>query len=234
MYRDVVVDYDIIVVDDIVVPDSLDVAGVVDDDASVGEIQESLPLTILPFEPVEHAILLSDDGSVGETQESLPLIVPDPEPVLSPDQDDATFTVLEPLGTYQDGKDDISSEFLGNTMEVVHFDCSGCDMSFDSCSIYIDIVSDTSHTTCVQGMHPFLFSVQEFFRYFICSQSRKDAFYHLKKALTFYAIMKILEWTLQLNRLRPPEKIFKEAKVEGAFFTSPKTIPLPEWLLELN
>ncbi|XP_042376092.1 uncharacterized protein LOC121969871 [Zingiber officinale] len=96
LYRDVVVDSDYVVVDDIVVSDVLDVAGDIDDDGSVGETQESLPMIILP--PVELFIVPSDDGSVGETQESLPLVVPDPEPVLSPDQDDATFTILEPSG----------------------------------------------------------------------------------------------------------------------------------------
>ncbi|XP_042387346.1 uncharacterized protein LOC121979387 [Zingiber officinale] len=96
LYCDVVVDPDNIFVDDIVVSDSLDVAGIGDDDGSIGETQESLPSIILP--PVEPFIVPSDDGSVGETQESLSLIVPDPEPVLSPDQDDATFTILEPPG----------------------------------------------------------------------------------------------------------------------------------------
>ncbi|XP_042412715.1 uncharacterized protein LOC122001823 [Zingiber officinale] len=161
LHCDVVVDPDNVVVDDIVVSDVLDVAGDIFDDGSVGEIQESLPSIILP--PIEPFILLNDDGSVGETQESLPLIEPDPEPVLSPDQDNVAFTVLDPPGIFQDGKVDISSEFLGNTKEVVHFDCSGCDMSFDSCSVDFVNISNPSHTACVQELHPFFFSVQEFF-----------------------------------------------------------------------
>ncbi|XP_042408361.1 uncharacterized protein LOC121997801 [Zingiber officinale] len=233
LHRDVVIDPDNIFVDDITVPDSLDVAGVVFYDRSVGKTQESLSLIIRLAEPVEPFIVPSEDGSVVETQESLPLIVPDSEPNLLPDQDDATFTVLEPSGTFQDGKVDIFSESLGNTMEVVHFDCSGCDTSFDSCFVTFDIVSDTSYSVCVQDLHP-LFSAQDFFRHFICSQSCKDAVYHLKKALTLYAIMKLLEWTLQLNHLRPPEKIFKEFMVEGAILTSPTFIPLLEWFLDLN
>ncbi|KAG6479460.1 hypothetical protein ZIOFF_062926 [Zingiber officinale] len=68
LYCDVVVDPDNIFIDDITVPDILDVAGIIDDDGSVGETQESLPMTILPpFEPVEPAILLSDDGSDAES-----------------------------------------------------------------------------------------------------------------------------------------------------------------------
>ncbi|KAG6534913.1 hypothetical protein ZIOFF_008821 [Zingiber officinale] len=62
LHRDVVVDSNDIIVDDVLVPDILDVAGVIFDDGSVGETQESLPSIILP--PVEStAILLSDDGS---------------------------------------------------------------------------------------------------------------------------------------------------------------------------
>ncbi|XP_042443378.1 uncharacterized protein LOC122028601 [Zingiber officinale] len=83
---------------------SCDDEGVIDDDGSVGETQESLSLTILlPVEPVEHAFVLFDDGSVGETIESLSLIALDLEPDPLPDQDDATFTILETLGTFQDG-----------------------------------------------------------------------------------------------------------------------------------
>ncbi|KAG6506162.1 hypothetical protein ZIOFF_031480 [Zingiber officinale] len=94
LHRDVVVvDPDNIFVDDITVPDSLDVAGVVFDDGSVGETQESLPLTIPPpAEPVEPIFVLSGDENVGETQEILLLTVRllEPEPLAV--QENATFT----------------------------------------------------------------------------------------------------------------------------------------------
>ncbi|XP_042415070.1 serine carboxypeptidase-like 18 [Zingiber officinale] len=62
------VDPNNIFIDDVIVPDILNVAGVFDDE-SVGETQESFPLTIPPpVEPVEPFIVHIDDGSVGETQ----------------------------------------------------------------------------------------------------------------------------------------------------------------------